>query len=62
MDGLHASRYVPVIEAMTQEREVDMLTVMVRAVRQHGPPGARYLDNGRECRLHRARCRRRAAA
>jgi len=41
-----ASRYVPVIEAMTQEREVDMLTVMVRAVRLHGPPGALYLDNG----------------
>ena len=31
---------------MTQEREVDMLTVLVRAVRLHGPPGALYLDNG----------------
>jgi putative transposase len=41
-----ASRYVPVIEAMTQEREVDMLAVLVRAVRRYGPPGALYLDNG----------------
>jgi transposase InsO family protein len=41
-----ASRYVPVLQAMTQEREVDMLAVLVRAVRRHGPPGALYLDNG----------------
>ena len=41
-----ASRYVPVIEAKHQEREVDMLAVLVRAVRLQGPPGALYLDNG----------------
>jgi putative transposase len=41
-----ASRYIPVIEAKNQEREVDMLAVLVRAVRLHGPPGALYLDNG----------------
>jgi putative transposase len=41
-----ASRYVPVIEAKTQERELDMLSIMVRAVRLHGPPSALYLDNG----------------
>jgi putative transposase len=41
-----ASRYVVAIEAMTQEREVDMLAVLVRAVRRHGPPDALYLDNG----------------
>lgn len=41
-----ASRYVVVLEAMHQEREVDMLGVFVRAVRKHGPPDAIYLDNG----------------
>jgi transposase InsO family protein len=41
-----ASRFVPVLEAKTQEREVDMLAILVSAVRRHGPPGALYLDNG----------------
>lgn len=41
-----ASRYVIAIEAMAQEREVDMLALLVRAVRRHGPPDALYLDNG----------------
>lgn len=41
-----ASRYVVAIEAMAQEREVDMLALLVRAVRRHGPPDALYLDNG----------------
>ncbi|HEX7273200.1 MAG TPA: DDE-type integrase/transposase/recombinase [Casimicrobiaceae bacterium] len=41
-----ASRYVLAIEAMSQEREVDMLALLVRAVRRHGPPDALYLDNG----------------
>ncbi len=41
-----ASRYVLAIEAMAQEREVDMLALLVRAVRRHGPPDAMYLDNG----------------
>lgn len=41
-----ASRYVVVIEAMHQEREVDMIAVLVRALRRFGPPDALYLDNG----------------
>lgn len=41
-----ASRYVLAIEAMAQEREVDMLSLLVRAVRRHGRPDAMYLDNG----------------
>jgi len=41
-----ASRYVIAIEAMHQEREIDMLGLLVRAVRKHGPPDALYLDNG----------------
>jgi putative transposase len=41
-----ASRYVIAIEAMHQEREVDMLSLLVRAVRKYGPPDALYLDNG----------------
>jgi hypothetical protein len=28
------------------EREIDMLGLMVKAVRKHGPPDALYLDNG----------------
>lgn len=41
-----ASRFVVSIEAMQQEREIDMLALLVRAVRRHGPPDAFYLDNG----------------
>jgi hypothetical protein len=41
-----ASRYVVALEAMAFEREVDMLSLLVRAVRKHGPPDAMYLDNG----------------
>lgn len=41
-----ASRYVLAIEARTSEREVDMLELLVRALRRHGPPEALYLDNG----------------
>jgi putative transposase len=41
-----ASRFVVAIEAMHQEREVDMLALLVRAVRRHSPPDALYLDNG----------------
>jgi putative transposase len=41
-----ASRYVVALEAMHQEREVDMLSLLVRAVRRHTPPDALYLDNG----------------
>lgn len=40
------SRFVVGLEAMHQEREVDMLGLFVRAIRTHGPPDAIYLDNG----------------
>ena len=40
------SRYVIALEAMHQEREIDMLSLFVGAVRKHGPPDAIYLDNG----------------
>jgi transposase InsO family protein len=41
-----ASRYVVALEALHQERELDMLRLMVRALRRHGAPDAMYLDNG----------------
>jgi transposase InsO family protein len=41
-----ASRYVVAIEAMHQEREIDMLSLLVRAIRKYSPPDALYLDNG----------------
>lgn len=41
-----ASRYVVALEAHHTEREVDMLGLMVRALRRHGKPDALYLDNG----------------
>ena len=41
-----ASRFVVALEAHSTEREVDMLGVMVRALRRHGPPEVLYLDNG----------------
>ncbi len=41
-----ASRYVVALEAHHSEREVDMLGLMVRALRRHGKPDALYLDNG----------------
>jgi transposase InsO family protein len=41
-----ASRYVVALEAHHQEREVDMLGVLVRALRRHGKFDALYLDNG----------------
>ena len=41
-----ASRYIIAIAAHHTEREVDMLGLMVSAVRKHGPPDALYLDNG----------------
>ncbi len=47
-----ASRYVVALEAMHQEREVDMLGLFVRAIRKHGPPDAIYLDNGATYRGH----------
>jgi transposase InsO family protein len=41
-----ASRFIVVIEARHTEREVDMLALLVKALRRHGPPDALYLDNG----------------
>lgn len=41
-----ASRYVVALEAHHSEREIDMLGLLVRALRRHGPPDALYLDNG----------------
>lgn len=41
-----ASRYVVALEAHHAEREVDLLGVLVRALRRHGVPDAVYLDNG----------------
>ncbi|MFI4978625.1 MAG: DDE-type integrase/transposase/recombinase, partial [Solirubrobacterales bacterium] len=41
-----ASRFILAIEARTAEREIDMLALMVRALRRHGAPDALYLDNG----------------
>jgi transposase InsO family protein len=41
-----ASRFVIALEAHHTEREVDMLGLLVRAIRRHGPPDALYLDNG----------------
>ncbi len=41
-----ASRYVIALEARRTEQEVDMLAVLVDALRRHGPPDVLYLDNG----------------
>src|SRR6185295_13158705 len=41
-----ASRYVVALEAHNQEREIDMMAVLLRALRRHGAPDAIYLDNG----------------
>jgi transposase InsO family protein len=41
-----ASRYVVALEAMHTEREIDMLALLVGALRRHGAPGTLYLDNG----------------
>ena len=41
-----ASRFVVAIEARHTERETDMLEILVRALRKHGPPDVLYLDNG----------------
>jgi transposase InsO family protein len=41
-----ASRYITGIEAFWTEREEDMLTLFVDALRVEGPPDALYLDNG----------------
>jgi len=40
------SRYVIALEVIPTERETDMLTVFLHALRRFGRPGALYLDNG----------------
>lgn len=40
------SRFVVALEAMHNEREIDMLGLLCRAVRRYGLPEALYLDNG----------------
>lgn len=40
------SRYIVAIQACSTEREVEMLQLMVKALRLHGAPDALYLDNG----------------
>lgn len=40
------SRFIVAIEACHTEREVDMLALLVKALRRHGKPDALYLDNG----------------
>ena len=41
-----ASRFIVGIRAFSSEREVDMLELLVQALRQSGPPRTLYLDNG----------------
>jgi putative transposase len=41
-----ASRYVIAIEVRAAEREVDLIALLVRAIRHHGLPEVLYLDNG----------------
>ena len=40
------SRYIVALEAHHSEREIDMLGLLMRALRRHGVPDALYLDNG----------------
>lgn len=40
------SRYVLAVQACTNEREAEMLALMVKAARLHGLPQMLYLDNG----------------
>jgi transposase InsO family protein len=40
-----ASRFVVAIEARHTERETDMLEILVRALRRHGPPDVLYVDS-----------------
>jgi transposase InsO family protein len=41
-----ASRFFVALEAHHSEREVDLLGLLLRALRRHGAPDALYLDNG----------------
>ena len=41
-----ASRFIPMIAARSTEREVEMLDLLMAALRVHGKPDGLYLDNG----------------
>lgn len=41
-----ASRYIVALEVHTQEREVELLGMLARAIQRHGMPKRLYLDNG----------------
>lgn len=41
-----ASRYIVAIAACSTEREVDMLDLFIKALREHGKPDGLYVDNG----------------
>jgi putative transposase len=41
-----STRYIVAIEAYPSEQEIDMLQLLVRALRRYGPPQTLYLDNG----------------
>ncbi len=41
-----ASHFIVAIRAFSSEREVDMLELLVQALRRAGPPQTLYLDNG----------------
>ncbi|MCP4918525.1 MAG: transposase [Proteobacteria bacterium] len=41
-----ASRYIVALRVCSNEREVEMLELMTRALRRWGAPGTLYLDNG----------------
>ncbi len=41
-----ASRYIVALEAHSTEREIDMIGLLVGALRRHGAPEVIYLDNG----------------
>lgn len=41
-----ASRFLPALGARSSEREVDMIELLLRALREHGMPDSLYLDNG----------------
>lgn len=50
-----ATRFLVAIEAHHSERELDMVGLLVRALRRHGAPDALYLDNGSTYRGHTLR-------
>lgn len=47
-----ASRYIVAIEACSNEQQVEMLALLVKALRVHPKPATLYLDNGSTYRGH----------